>query len=122
MKPMVDMKYTKAEAKEEYGESMSPEGSNLPDYPYGLTITLDDCCLGKLGIKDLPEIGDEYHVMAVAKVTRLSSSADEKEEEQRMTLQITDLQLMPEAEAKEESTAGENAENKVKSVISNSMY
>lgn len=120
---MVDVKYTKAEQKEEYGEMA--DGSNMPDYPYGLTINLDDCCLSKLGITDLPEVGDEYHIVAVGKVTRISTSADEDEEENRMTIQIMFMQMVHEDEepGEKETANYENKENKsgVKSLMTNAM-
>lgn len=122
---MVDLKYTPKEQQEEAGESMSPTGSNLPDYPWGTCIDLDDASLTKLGIPDLPNVGDEYHIVAVGKVTRLSSSADENEAENRMTIQIMFMELTHEDEMpdEKETAAGENAENKtgVKSLLTNAM-
>lgn len=123
---MVDMKYSKDErAEEAAGSCSSPDGTNMPDYPCGLTISLDDVSLKKLGITELPEVGDEYHLIAVAKVTSLSSSASEKSEENRMTLQICYLQAVHEDEepGEKETAAYENAENKsgVKSLLTNAM-
>lgn len=123
---MVDLKYTAKEKREESKEIGSmPDGSNMPDYPWGLTLDLDDSTLKKLGVNELPDVGDEYHLIAVAKVTRLSSSADEKESENRMTLQICYMQMVHEDEEPDEneSAAYENRENKagVKNALTNSM-
>ena len=112
---LTDMKYTKAEKADEAKEMPSPMGSNMPDYPWGLCIDLDDESLKKLGITDLPEVGDEYQLTAIAKVTRISSSADEKEQENRLTLQITQMSLDDSDETAEPSETG------VKSLLTNSM-
>lgn len=122
---MVDMKYSPDEQQEEAGEVISPTGSNLPDYPWGTCIDLDDVSLKKLSIDSLPDVGDEYHIVAMGKVTRLSSSADENESENRMTIQITMLQLVHEDEMpdEKETATSENSENKagVKSLLTNAI-
>ena len=122
---LVDMKYTAAEKKEESKEMSAPVGSNMPDYPWGLCLDLNDESLKKLGISTLPEVGDEYHLIGVAKVTRLSSSASETYSEDSMSLQICFLQLVHEDEKpdEKESASEENKENRtgVQSVLTNSM-
>ena len=73
-----------------------------PDYPYGLTINLGKDELKKLGIDDLPAVGDEFHIMAVAKVTRVHQSASEQGDDSRgVELQITDMSTMHEGEENE---------------------
>jgi hypothetical protein len=69
------------------------------DYGYGTSITLDQAALKKLGITDLPTVGDEYHVMAVANVHATSKTS--------ITLQLTHMTLTHEDAAEE---AGETPE------------
>ena len=93
-------------------EGLAPDGGlYLPtSYP-----KIDDATLTKLGITDLPEVGDEYQLTAIAKVTRISSSADEKEQENRLTLQLTQMSLEDSDEATEPNASC------VKSLLTNSM-
>lgn len=69
--PLVDLAYTSKERKEEAAEAKSMEP---PEYPWGLQIRLENEELKKLGIKDLPEVGEEYHLEVVAKVTSVSEN------------------------------------------------
>jgi hypothetical protein len=97
---LVDMAYTKAELKEEKAEAMS--GYPSP-YPWGLCLSLEKDELSKLGIKTLPNVGDEWHLLAVAKVTGVNQSARENEDEEtRVGLQITMMQVILQESAAEE--------------------
>lgn len=100
---LVDMARTDADkkaAQKRMEECMTGDG---PDYSYGLCIDLGKEELGKLGISELPEVGDEMHIYAVAKVTRVHQSASEHGDDNRgVTLQITHMSTMAEeAEAEE---------------------
>lgn len=102
---LVDMAYTKAEMKEERAETMV--GHPEP-YPWGLCIRLEKAQLDKLGIKSLPEVGSEMHLVAIAKVTSVNQSARQgQDEESCVGLQITMMQV-----ALQESAAEEKAEGK----------
>lgn len=107
---LVAMERTAAEKKKaeaRYTEA-SPSG---PDYPYGLTINLGKDELDKLGLKELPEVGDELHVYAVCCVTRVSQSADKRGDDSKsVELQITHMGAMD--EAKEESEEGSSGFSK----------
>lgn len=70
----VDMKKTKKEKKN--SEPMAIK-ADAPEYPYGLTIDLNDDSLDKLGIDTLPAVGDVFTVTAKARVTRVSQSSSE---------------------------------------------
>ena len=88
---VVSMERTEAEKKkaEEACKAMPCEG---PDYPWGLAITLGKEELAKLGVKGLPEVGEEFNIFGVAKVTRVSQSASESGNDSKsVELQITDL-------------------------------
>ena len=119
---LVDLKRSKADKAEEAQEATGgPAGD---DYPYGLCLNIDNDELAKLGVSQLPNVGDEFHITAVAKVTRTSSSASENDESSGMSLQITMMELSAEDsedEAGERGAAAENAEvsGRVKTVVSN---
>jgi len=91
---LVSMKLDAAEREKSYGpETVAVEG---PSYPWGLSVTLDNEVLEKLGI-DLPEIGKSYLLHARVDVTRVS--ADQQTEggktrkHRSASLQITDLAI-----------------------------
>lgn len=111
---LVDMKFTKAEIKEEkreYGGEMQP-------YPWGLAIRLESTELEKLGIKDLPQVGSEMHLICVAEVTGVNmSSSVGQEDETCVALQITHMQVISQESAdvekgERESAASESAETR----------
>lgn len=116
---MVNMKMSPADMAE---DSVPSTGSE--PFPYGLCLNLDTDELDKLGIKDLPEVGAEFYVCAIAKVTRVSASASEGQDgEQRgISLQITDLSLdaeMEHAGEAKETPKSEKREKGAMSVMSN---
>lgn len=89
---MVNMKMSAEEAKE--ATSCSP--TDGPEYPYGLCIDLDDDALAKLGITELPAVGAKMTLHALAVVTRTGANTTQGQEtENRVGLQITDLELAP---------------------------
>lgn len=90
-----DMAYTKAEAKEEATEgSPAAAASDLPKYPYCLSIYLNDEVLKKLGMDSIPAVGAELMLMAKVQVTGTSSRQNlGGEPEQCVDLQITEMDL-----------------------------
>lgn len=103
MVKLADMAYTKAELKAEAKDGCVGPGGQPSPYPWGLCIRLESEELGKLEIKQLPGVGDEMHIMAVAKVTGVNQSAREgQDDETSVALQITMMQVMPEPEQKGE--------------------
>lgn len=92
---LADMRLTKSQKKKMFGNYCSPvAGGGGPDYPWGMEITLDSVALDKLGIDELPDAGELCQIMAVGKVTRVSSSASDKKTERSVTVQITRLSLV----------------------------
>lgn len=88
---MVNMKVSPEEAKEEYSDSAM---ADAPEYPYGLCISLDDEALKKLGISELPQIGQVMSLAARVEVKSASGYKTMKGDiENRVELQITDMQL-----------------------------
>jgi hypothetical protein len=90
---MISMKLTPAEAKAETYLGEAEEGG--PEYPYGLTICIDDDELVKLGIDpaNLPKIGDVFYIEAKAEVCSTSQYANQGGNDTTMSLQITDMSL-----------------------------
>lgn len=84
----------KLEPKERSYESIMCEP---PDYPYGLELCLDDETLEKLGVGELPEVGEVVTIMGYARVVSVAESAlgdDEDDGTNKcMRLQITDLSV-----------------------------
>ena len=90
---LTSMKTTPAEAKEEAKE-MIGDASTQPQYPYGLSISIDDEMMTKLGIKDLPAVGTEMMLMAKCEVCSTSAyDTQTNGPEINFSLQITDMAL-----------------------------
>lgn len=87
---MVDMKLS-AEAQKSYPEIAV---ADKPRYPYGLCISLDKDALDKLGIKDLPDIGQEFMLKAKVEVSGYSESESAGGHVYKsLSLQITEMDL-----------------------------
>lgn len=89
---MVDMKRTPKEDMSDSVVSMAAS-DNTPNYPYGLSISMSEEELERLGIgpEDLG-IGDILHMHALMKVTSVSSSENEHTGKCcRVELQITHM-------------------------------
>jgi len=105
---MVDMSYTPKERKEEATELATPQP---PAYPWGLEIRLEKDELEKLGITDLPGVGDEFHIMAVGRVTSVSQAYREDTDESKcVSIQLCMMQVMDEGQEPDDSAAEENKE------------
>lgn len=88
---LISMKMSKKEKTE---MSSPPSPLEMPSYPYGLNISLNDESIEKLGIKEMPEPGTKVMVTAMADVVSCSMSENEKGKDRRMELQITDMGIM----------------------------
>lgn len=88
---LVNMKMSPEEAREQYGSSIA---SDAPEYPYGLSITLDEEAIAKLGFPALPQVDQTMMITARVKVQRVSSvDTSGGEKEQSLCLQITDMEV-----------------------------
>ena len=86
---LVSMKMSAEETKEYSGVEME-----APQYPYGLSIDLDDGALEKLGITALPKVGAEMMITAKCVVKSVSSNQMQGgDAESRVCLQITDMSV-----------------------------
>lgn len=90
---MISMKLTAAEAKE-YGGVCSPsDPGDLPAYPYGLSLSLCDESLNKLGMKTAPAVGSRFMLQAIVEVTGTNVREEQKGKDTDVSLQITDMSL-----------------------------
>jgi hypothetical protein len=79
------------EDKKKHEEKMKDLIDAKPDgleYPPGCCICLTDEVLEKLGIEEMPDIGDEIHLCITGKVTGVSSDKMGR----RIELQCTEMQ------------------------------
>lgn len=66
-----------------------------PEYPYGLSINLDNESLKKLGMEELPQVGDTMMVMAKVEVRSVSSYDTTEGDDKNVSLQITEMVAKP---------------------------
>lgn len=93
---LVKMERTAAEKAE--AEKRWKDGpAATSDYPYGLCINLGKDELEKLGLSDLPKVGETMQMMCMVKVTSVRQSASEQQNEdtKNVDLQITEMAVMP---------------------------
>jgi hypothetical protein len=97
---MADMKMSKSETIA-YSEVAEKEDDG-PQYPYGLCIHLEKEQLAALGITEMPEIGASMMIHANAYVKTVSQYDTKDGKDQRVELQITEMDVQP-GEAKDAS-------------------
>lgn len=88
---LTDMQLTAEEAKDATDCCASAEETGGPKYPWGLTISLDDVTLNKLGMTVLPQIGQRMQLIAIAEVCSTSQHANQQGTEKHVSLQIIKL-------------------------------
>lgn len=77
-KAMVDLARTPAEVKEEIAKNSAPPSMpSAPLYGYGTCISFDEEDLAKLGIDELPAVGEMVHMVSMGKVTSVSENERE---------------------------------------------
>lgn len=90
---MIDMKMTKDEAKER-SPSVESSADNAPEYPWGLSVNLDESSLAKLGIEALPAVGTKMVLMAEVVVKGTSEyNQQDGDKSRNVDLQITQMDL-----------------------------
>ena len=103
---MTDMKRSRKEKSETLSDMATPAmvSPDVPDYPWGLSISMCEEELEKLGLdeKDM-SVGDIYHFHALVKVTSVSSNEYENGKHCRVEFQITHLSGESEDEENEEA-------------------
>lgn len=100
---MINMARTPAEVKEQLkdypvsaGEGSTP---SVPSYPWGLSVSLEEESLSKLGMdKRMLTVGETLQIVCMMRVTSVSESESERSDGSknsccRVELQITDMGL-----------------------------
>lgn len=95
---LVSMKLDPKEQKQEADLSYK-----APSFPYGLCIELNDDSLDKLGIDKLPDVDDTMIMTARVTVSNTGANATADGESKRMSLQITEMSLGPDAKESDAS-------------------
>lgn len=86
-------------SKKKIQETCKPSPVDAHSYPYGLTITLHEESINKLGIKlEDFSVGGPITLAALGKIKELSESSSEyssgeKNERKTMVIQITDMAI-----------------------------
>ena len=93
---MKNMSMSNEEMKESQPTAInSADKQEGPMYPYGLNICLEDKSLQKLGVKQLPKVGQSMLIRAKVDVSSISEyESIEGGNRRSMNLQITDLELV----------------------------
>lgn len=114
---MVDMALTAEDRKNDYPMGgCYPMAMDSAKYPYGLCISLTNKELEKLKVDHADwNVGDTFHLHALAKITSVSSREDDKGTDDRVELQIIALAGENEDEENVES------ESKIKEFKKNMM-
>lgn len=103
--PLKDMRITRSE-KEERGTAIA---SAAPEFPYGLTITLGEDEISKLGMDKLPSPGTSGIMMAKVIFESASIRKDKESQNRSLTMQITKMGVSTdtsEMEEEEETVEG----------------
>jgi hypothetical protein len=91
---MTSMMMTKAEAKTMLGDCCPSDASNAPKYPYGLSFSLDEGSMKKLGMTELMAVGHKYTMIVKCEVTSTSQRQEQDgDTNMHMELQITDIEM-----------------------------
>jgi hypothetical protein len=93
---MVNLQMSPEEAREMGMCAESTPDGDLPRYPYGTKICLDDDSVEKLGITKLPAVGATMMLMARVTVVGVRSGQNQGgDAENYVDLQITDAEIKP---------------------------
>lgn len=105
---MVSLKMSVKEAKQESIATSPADPSELPRYPYGSKLCFDTNEVEKLGISGMPA-GQVVTVTGKAFIGYVSASQEaDGEKNQRMEVQLTDIEITP---VKGKKSADEMAES-----------
>ncbi len=96
-----DMSLTRTEKDEMKETAIAPE---VPRFPWGLSVRLEEESIEKLGLEDLPAPGKSMNMVAVVRVESASVHVSDSGKKRNLTLQITDLGLGSVATSEPESS------------------
>jgi hypothetical protein len=109
--PMTHMKMD----QQEMNKTMAMGPEKRESYPYGLRVRLGDAEMKKLGMEEMPKVGDEIELDAKVKVVGTSANATEGGAKNRsVELQITHMEL-----GGGEEEAGEGPDTKASTLYPN---
>lgn len=92
--PLKSMEITKSDIKQKEKEREVMVSEDMPKYPYGLTLHLDEDVISKLEIDKLPEAGEKKMLLASVEITNSGQEDSVKGKKRRsLVLQITDMTL-----------------------------
>lgn len=106
---LTNMKLDKSDREEQ--SKPSDVAMDMPVYPWGLQVRLDEAALDKLGIDSLPKVDGELMLMAKVKVVSVSSNehaaadGSKKHKHKSVELQICEMALGDVPAEKEASDA-----------------
>ena len=89
---MINMARTKAERKKEADRWKTDTPENTPDYPYGLSISLEEVDVTKLGLEDC-EADDVLELVSEATVTTATSHTINGKKRRSLTIQLRKLSV-----------------------------
>lgn len=96
---MISMKNDAKEEKKDYATVCAPCDDS--EYPYCLKLYLNEETIGKLGIKNMPEVGTYLTLNAAVEVVGVSMrEVKDGKTDRCIDLQITDMALEPYEEKK----------------------
>jgi hypothetical protein len=77
-------------------------------YPYGLTLSIDNDSIDKLGMKELPKVGGKILLVAEVYVIEVSERETSQDGKWRnVRLQITDMSLEEKSKSKPKALYGD---------------
>lgn len=108
---VISLQLSPAEAKKDAGLPLEAS-ENLPKYPYGTSLSLDDDELKKLGITGEQKAGTKFIIAGMVEVVGYSKDVTQAGERECLRLQITELGLAKKGKTVAETfygAAGEGA-------------
>lgn len=92
---LVSLELSPKDAKEEVG--CMPD-ADAPKFPYGTSLYLDEDEQAKLGLTEMPDVGTEFPMEAVVRVTGTSQRETQSGTRKTLDLQIVKMGIGIEAE------------------------
>ena len=92
MPHLTDMKLPKRKKSSDC--EVACESPDEPRYPYGLEISLDNDAIKKLGI-ELPEAGEQFIIVGVGPVTRVSQTDNKRGKDRSFSIQLQKIEVGP---------------------------
>ena len=85
---MASMKMSKEQKKDSIPQAV---GMDSPEYPYGLTLRLDNGSLDKLGVSKLPKVGAKVMVHAIGVIASVSQHESKNNDSRNVEIQLQEM-------------------------------